>query len=56
VLEKEGFMVGNFRPDSDNGSEFINQHLFAYCQREKITFTLSRSYKKNDNWHVEQKN
>ena len=42
--------------DSDNGGEFINQHLFAYCQREKITFTRSRSYKKNDNCHVEQKN
>ena len=42
--------------DSDNGSEFINQRLFAYCQREKITFTRSRSYKKNDNCHVEQKN
>ena len=42
--------------DSDNGSEFINQHLFAYCQREKITFTRSRSYRKNDNCHVEQKN
>jgi hypothetical protein len=42
--------------DSDNGSEFINRHLFAYCQREKITFTRSRSYKKNDNCYVEQKN
>ncbi len=42
--------------DSDNGGEFINQHLFAYCQREKITFTRSRSYKKNDSCHVEQKN
>jgi len=42
--------------DSDNGSEFINQRLFAYCQREKITFTRSRSYKKNDGCHVEQKN
>jgi len=42
--------------DSDNGSEFINQHLFGYCQREKITFTRSRSYKKNDSCHVEQKN
>lgn len=42
--------------DSDNGGEFINQRLFAYCQREKITFTRSRSYKKNDNCHVEQKN
>ena len=42
--------------DSDNGSEFINQHLYAYCQREGITFTRSRPYKKNDNCHVEQKN
>jgi hypothetical protein len=42
--------------DSDNGSEFINQHLFTYCQRERITFTRSRSYKKNDSCHVEQKN
>ena len=42
--------------DSDNGSEFINQHLYTYCQREGITFTRSRSYKKNDSCHVEQKN
>jgi len=42
--------------DSDNGSEFINQHLYGYCQREGITFTRSRSYKKNDSCHVEQKN
>ena len=42
--------------DSDNGSEFINHHLFAYCQQKGITFTRSRPYKKNDNAHVEQKN
>jgi hypothetical protein len=42
--------------DSDNGSEFINQHLYDYCHREGITFTRSRSYKKNDSCHVEQKN
>jgi len=42
--------------DSDNGGEFINHHLYAYCQREGITFTRSRSYKKNDSCHVEQKN
>jgi hypothetical protein len=42
--------------DSDNGSEFINQHLYRYCQREAIAFTRSRSYKKNDSCHVEQKN
>jgi hypothetical protein len=42
--------------DSDNGSEFINQSLYNYCQRSGITFTRSRSYKKNDSCHVEQKN
>ena len=42
--------------DSDNGSEFINHHLYAYCQRNRITFTRSRPYKKNDSAYVEQKN
>ncbi len=42
--------------DSDNGSEFINAHLFDYCQSRKITFTRSRSGNKNDGAHVEQKN
>ena len=42
--------------DSDNGSEFINHRLYAYCQRKTISFTRSRPYKKNDSAHVEQKN
>ena len=42
--------------DSDNGGEFINQCFFNYCRDEKITFTRSRAYKKNDSCHVEQKN
>lgn len=42
--------------DSDNGSEFINDLLFQYCQYQKITFTRSRPYQKNDQAHVEQKN
>lgn len=42
--------------DSDNGSEFINVHLLNYCEREHITFTRSRPYRKNDNCFVEQKN
>ena len=42
--------------DSDNGSEFINQCFYKYCRDEKITFTRSRPYKKNDSCHVEQKN
>lgn len=42
--------------DSDNGTEFINAHLFDYCSARKITFTRSRSGNKNDGAHVEQKN
>jgi hypothetical protein len=42
--------------DSDNGSEFINAHMLAYCIENKITFTRSRAYKKNDSCFVEQKN
>jgi hypothetical protein len=42
--------------DSDNGNEFINDLLYRYCLDEKITFTRSRPYKKNDQAHVEQKN
>ena len=42
--------------DSDNGSEFINKHLAAYCKSEKLSFTRSRPYRKNDNCFVEQKN
>jgi len=42
--------------DSDNGSEFINFHLFNYCKENHITFTRSRAGNKNDGAHVEQKN
>ena len=42
--------------DSDNGSEFINTYLVEYCQQQKLSFTRSRPYRKNDNCFVEQKN
>lgn len=42
--------------DSDNGSEFINDHLYRYCQAQGIQFTRGRPYKKDDNAHIEQKN
>jgi hypothetical protein len=42
--------------DSDNGSEFINKYLTDYCQEQKLSFTRSRPYRKNDNCYVEQKN
>lgn len=42
--------------DSDNGSEFINEHLLAYCHAHQITFTRSRPGNKNDGAHAELKN
>ena len=42
--------------DTDNGSEFINYELLSFCKAQKITFTRSRAYKKNDQAHVEEKN
>jgi len=41
---------------SDNGTEYINFHLFRYTQREGLGFSRSRPNKKNDNCFVEQKN
>jgi len=42
--------------DSDNGSEFLNNHLYKYCENHHIQFTRGRPYKKDDNAHIEQKN
>ena len=42
--------------DSDNGSEFINWHVYRYCKENKIQPFRGRPYKKNDNAHIEQKN
>jgi hypothetical protein len=42
--------------DSDNDSAFINDTLLAYCQEQKLEFTRSRAYQKNDQAWIEQKN
>jgi hypothetical protein len=48
--------------DCDNGSEFINRHLWIYCRgdetikRAPVQLTRGRPYKKDDNAHIEQKN
>ena len=61
VFEAIEYVAGQFPfpilgIDSDNGSEFINAHLLAYCTEHQITFTRSRPGNKNDGSHVEQKN
>ena len=40
----------------DNGGEFINYDLVAWCEARNIAMTRARPYKHNDNAHVEQKN
>src|SRR3989441_3162570 len=42
--------------DTDNGGEFINEVVIAYCAQEHLTFTRGRPYLKNDQCFVEQKN
>jgi hypothetical protein len=42
--------------DTDNGGEFLNYGLIDWCEKNKITFTRSREYRKNDQAHVEEKN
>lgn len=44
--------------DSDNGTEFLNWHLYRHFTNRKapVHFTRSRPYKKNDNAHIEEKN
>src|SRR3989440_1371334 len=42
--------------DTDNGGEFINEALIAYCEQAQISFTRGRPSLKNDQSFVEQKN
>jgi hypothetical protein len=42
--------------DTENGAEFLNYPMLAYCAREGITFTRGRTYHSNDQCYVEQKN
>jgi len=42
--------------DTDNGSEFLNETVIAYCHDNAIEFTRARPYRKNDQAWVEQKN
>jgi len=42
--------------DFDNGGEFKNYQFVDYCRKNKIEFTRSRSYKKNDQCYIEGNN
>jgi hypothetical protein len=40
----------------DNGTSFINYYVYDYTKAEKLEFSRSRPYHKNDNCFIEQKN
>lgn len=42
--------------NSDNDSAFINESVVAFCNEQKVVFTRSRPYRKNDQAWIEQKN
>ena len=56
VEEALPFLLLGF--DCDNGSEFLNHHLWGYMtkRRSPVEFTRSRPHHKDDNAYVEQKN
>lgn len=61
VFEALDYIIGSWpmKPwalHSDNGSEFINDHLYRYTKLHQLKFTRSEPYRKNDNAHVEQRN
>lgn len=42
--------------DFDNGSEFLNWAVIAWCDERHLDITRGRPYQHNDNAHVEQRN
>lgn len=40
----------------DCGTEFLNEMVMTWCEKEKIDVSRSRSYHKNDNGYIEQRN
>jgi hypothetical protein len=55
---EEGLPFTILGVDTDNGGEFLNNHLHTYFTKRKKPVEMSRSrpYQKNDQAHVEQKN
>jgi hypothetical protein len=45
-----------FHAHPDCGSEFLNQFVIVWAEEQNMELTRSRSYHKNDNTYVEQKN
>lgn len=48
------FPLRHLHPDC--GTEFLNQIVMTWCNQEQIEVSRSRSYHKNDNGYIEQRN
>jgi len=48
------FLLLHLHPDC--GTEFLNQFVMKWCDEEDIKISRSRSYHKNDNAYIEQRN
>lgn len=53
---RRGLPVALEELHTDNGGEFLNEVLYPYLRAEGISSTRGRSYHKNDQAYVEQKN
>jgi hypothetical protein len=53
---KDNLPIPWFHAHPDCGTEFLNQFVIEWVLDNKMDFTRSRSYHKNDNAYVEQKN
>ena len=56
TILRQQFPIPIMGINSDNDSAFINDTLVTYCGQQKIEFTRSRAYRKNDQAWIEQKN
>lgn len=54
IRGKLPFSLSHIHPDC--GTEFLNQIVMEWCEKERIEVSRSRSYHKNDNGYIEQRN
>lgn len=54
IQERLPFLLEHIHPDC--GTEFLNQIVMKWCEDEKVEVSRSRSYHKNDNGYIEQRN
>ena len=54
IQDRLPFHLNHIHPDC--GTEFLNQIVMNWCKEENIDVSRSRSYHKNDNGYIEQRN